>query len=226
MKELAQREFCKNVAPHFQFANLDSLKPSSESILSLDKQAGVIAYMKTHPSQGYAFAGPAGTGKTTFSVALYREAIDTEWVRFQDYSPELEWTARHKWHRRYGQGPVWRIAAKTLMDEFHARAMSREDESGKPAPEPTVTRKRILEMRAHGFRPSLCLEEIDKIHWSEFKNNALFEVIDGLYENDGQLVLNTNLRMNEFFAQFGGVAEPLARRIGSMCKVYDFFGGK
>jgi hypothetical protein len=41
---------------------------------------------------------------------------------------------------------------------------------------------------------------MDKTTLTKFKLDSLFEVIDAIYENNGQLVLNTNMTMGEFEA--------------------------
>jgi DNA replication protein DnaC len=60
--------------------------------------------------------------------------------------------------------------------------------------------------------------------WSELKTNSLFEVLDAVYENQGQLTFNTNQTLAQFGAMFGPTAGPaIVRRVGEMCKVYDLF---
>lgn len=131
------------------------------------------------------------------------------------------------WNRGdYRMECVWRVSAKTLLDEFVAESISKEAENGKPI-EPRVNRNKIIRATKAGYRPCLFLEEIDKVRYSAFKVNALFEVIDAIYENNGQLVLNTNLPLGKFAIVFGDESGPaLARRITEVCKVYDLFPGE
>jgi DNA replication protein DnaC len=66
----------------------------------------------------------------------------------------------------------------------------------------------------------LFLEEIDKVKLTDSRVGNLFEVVDALYENMGQLVINSNLTPEEFQSQFGS---EFARRISEMCKVVNLF---
>lgn len=125
----------------------------------------------------------------------------------------------------YDKGFCWRISAKQLLEEIHDYSVNRNryDEEGNfvsGAPMPTVTREKILKAVKLGFRPRLFLEEIDKIKGTETRFNNLFEIVDTLYEAQGQLVLNTNMTMAEFSAAYGAAFE---RRIAEMCNVKDLF---
>ena len=98
----------------------------------------------------------------------------------------------------------------------------------KEAPEPDVTRRRIEVAVANRRNPILVLEEFDKVKMSEFKADAIFDVIDALYEAKGQLVLTTNLTMTEYEGLFHGdpslrvTGEALTRRIRELCNVRDY----
>ena len=75
-----------------------------------------------------------------------------------------------------------------------------------------------------GYRPSLFLEEIDKVSYTKFKTDCLFELFDAIYENNGQLVFNTNLTPVEFEEQFGCKDGPaIIRRIAETSNMYNFF---
>jgi hypothetical protein len=70
----------------------------------------------------------------------------------------------------------------------------------------------------------LFLEEIDKIAYQKFKTDTLFELVDAMYENNGQLVFNTNLTLAEFEAQFHPPNGPaFTRRIGEQAEIKNFF---
>jgi DNA replication protein DnaC len=90
------------------------------------------------------------------------------------------------------------------------------------ASEPEITRKKIRKAEAAGLKPRLFLEEIDKTKSTKFKLDSLFEVIDGIYENKGQLVISSNLTLSEFTETFG---PEFARRVAEMCNVVNFFEG-
>jgi hypothetical protein len=207
-------DWSKRVPVKYRSVSLTSLKSSGQSTLSPGLQTEMIAELRTKPDASYAFFGPAGTSKTTYSIALFRDAL------FED-------SRQHFSKGNWGHYPsCWRITAKQLLDEFHALSthQDRYDDEGNfiaGAKEPTVTRRRIDQAVQRGYRPRLFLEEIDKIKGTEFRLNTLFEVIDGLYEQKGQLVVNTNMTTEEFSSAFGAALE---RRIVEMCVVKDFFG--
>ena len=199
-----------NVPLHDRHIFLENLEPSDKSRLKIDRQQEVIEYLQANPSQSYAFFGPAGTSKTTFGVALYENAV---WESVYRYDP--------------CPVPIFRMSAKYLLDEYVVREMDRQN-----APDPTVSRPLILRItkRMNGLvpddqTPRLFMEEIDKVKYSEFKTSSLFEVIDALYEANGQFVCNSNLTPEEFARQFyrPSDAEALVRRIGEMGKIYNFY---
>jgi len=204
------RIIVNNVPLHDRHIFLEHLEPSDKSRLKIDRQQEVIEYLQANPAQSYAFFGPAGTSKTTFGVALYENAVWESVVRF---------TGVHV--------PIFRMSAKYLLDEYVVREMDRQN-----APDPAVSRPLILRItkRMNGTvpddqTPRLFLEEIDKVKYTEFKTSSLFEVIDALYEANGQFVFNSNLTLEEFAKQFyrPSDAEALVRRIGEMGKVYNFY---
>jgi hypothetical protein len=125
---------------------------------------------------------------------------------------------RKNFHDHLDDGTyVWRITAKDLLEQF------RRYECGSTNTQPLVSRRRINSAVKEGRIPHLFLEEIDKVKGTDFKLNSLFEVIDALYEQEGQLVLNSNLTPQEFSIAFGSDIE---RRIAEMCTVVDLFDNK
>jgi DNA replication protein DnaC len=186
------------------------LQPSELSKLKSKKQEQVIKFLQANPTMSYAFFGPAGTSKTTFSVALYENVV---------WDSVAQFTGVHI--------PIFRLSAKSLMDEFVVRETDRQN-----APEPTITRDLIkkISRRMDGTKPDdqttrLFLEEIDKVRYSEFKTASIFEVIDALYEHNGQFVFTSNLTVGDFSKQFfrPSDAEAVIRRIGEMGRVFDFY---
>jgi DNA replication protein DnaC len=201
--------FHKNVPLRYREIRLQALQPSDKSALSLEQQADIIKLIQAKPGAGYAFFGPPGTSKTTFCVALYERTLRARIERVG---------VRTRFHDHHDNGTyVWRITAKELLDQF------RRYECGSSDVQPLVTRRRINSAITEGRSPRLFLEEIDKVKGTDFKLNALFEVIDALYEQQGQLVLNSNFTPQEFSLAFGSDIE---RRITEMCTVVDFFENK
>jgi DNA replication protein DnaC len=186
---------------------LETLTPSKKSRVPLDQQAEIVNKLRADPTKSYAFFGPAGTGKTTFGVALYEQALESNpKACLGIYTPH-----------------IWRASAKLLMEEFVAYATSKEVD-GKTAKEPRVNRRIVTTAVKNGLVPRLFLEEIDKVTYTEFKSNCMFELFDAIYENKGQLVFNSNLTPGEFVKQFGPINGPtIKRRIEETMKVYNFY---
>jgi predicted ATPase len=67
-----------------------------------------------------------------------------------------------------------------------------------------------------GYRPCLFLDEIDKISPSEFKMNRLMQLVDAVYEAEGQLVATSNKTLTELISKWGeNEAGTVLRRIGA-----------
>jgi DNA replication protein DnaC len=165
-----------------------------------------------NPFTGYAFFGPAGWCKTTFSVMLFYLALEraTPYL-IDDHFQRIKF--------------LWRTDAKTIGDQHHAFQMqfTKLNELGQEEAvvnEPDVTVDRILRAAKKGLPVGLFLEEIDKVKPTDFKRNLLFEIINTLYENNGQLVLCSNSKFSEFRERLG---PEFARRVIEMCTVQDNF---
>jgi hypothetical protein len=201
------RTYQENVPAHDQHIFMTSLAPSSLSGLSLKKQQEEIAILKAKPLESHAFFGPAGTSKTTFCVALYERGV---WNAVQN-----EYVIG---------GSIWRKSTKQLMEQHVDYARRGFDQ---PAEEPSINRRRINRIAQNGHRPCLFLEEIDKVMYTKFKADTLFELIDAIYENNGQLVFNSNLTMATFIKQFDKEAketgEAIVRRIAETMNVHNYF---
>lgn len=213
-----------NIPSRFRFVDLKTLMPSDKSRLPPKRQEEILAKLRANPTESYAFFGPAGTGKTTYSVALYRDAMRgfCKLLGGREHYLQLDYRCRY-------DIPVWHVSAKTLLDDF-VRESCGETENAKPDGKrihPVVNRAKIRQAVDRGFRPCLFLEEIDKVKYTEFKANALFDLVDGIYESAGQLVFDTNLTPAGLAAKFGTdvdaeVVSALFRRIAAG-NIYDFF---
>jgi hypothetical protein len=69
--------FCDYIPEHYLRVSLHDLAPSSFSKLSIARQESEIAFIREHKEDGFFFLGPAGSSKTTFAIALYRDALTT-----------------------------------------------------------------------------------------------------------------------------------------------------
>ncbi len=194
------------IPPHDRHIKLGTLEPSNKSQLSLEKQAAVIAELRANPDRSYAFFGSAGTSKTTFCAALCHRAI-VRWANAYApaslFDPSILGLAKRRC-------PIWRVSAKTLLEDFVRDSMHEEDERGARI-HPAVDRAKIAAVRSAGQIPRLFIEEIDKVKYTEFKINALFELFDAIYEQEGQIVFNTNLPLEQFAGQFGSERRTCVR---------------
>jgi hypothetical protein len=213
------------IPQHDLFVQLATLQSSDKSQLPSEKQTAVLAELRTNPDGSYAFFGPAGCSKTTFCVALYRRRL-------------VNWASNHPVRRfesdKWGGDtlvaakracPIWRVSAKALLEDFVKESMHETHDGTATGGRirPAVNRKDIAR---YGKEGALFIEEIDKVKYTEYKVNALFEVIDACYENGTQLVFNTNLTPEKFAALFGPEVGPaIARRVVEHCEVYNFFEG-
>ncbi len=117
---------------------------------------------------------------------------------------------------------VWRIEAHTLLQQ-HVDWVTRSTdvatinpvtglEELRAATPPLVTKEKIIAASRAGFRCVLCLDEFDKIALSTFKLNTLFDLLDTLYANDGQIIIGSNKRREDLIAQLGPSVGPATIR--------------
>jgi hypothetical protein len=181
----------------YRWVRLSKLEPSEESRLPTEFQLEKIEFLQKNPGLSYLFSGPASTGKTVFSMALLRFAINS-WVSLG----------------AKGKPPVWRINASLLLKQAHMEVMDRPDGEGKEI-RPLVDGAMIRECAQLGQIPHPFLEEIDKMpKLTDFRADFLFSVFDAIYECDGQIVMSSNktsAQLRELFGPING--EAFMRRI-------------
>jgi hypothetical protein len=204
------------VPPAYRWCILSKLKPCEETstIVSVAQQQTILDMLRAEPEESYMFFGPPHAGKTVWTTALY---IQNLWLHY----------IRDGGNDRYtpckGRSPIRRITAKKMLDQHTDYAMRRyekDDDGLSVVDEPDVNAEKIVKLRHNGVRFKLYLEEIDKIAQTDARRNNLFEIINTLHEQEGVLVLNSNLRPEEFAVQFG---EDFAWRIGKKCKTINLF---
>jgi hypothetical protein len=221
--------FTNNVGSRYQERSLAELKPSEKSRLSIESQQKFYDQLRTKPDDSYAFFGPVGTSKTAMVCALYRHQLSTYlaniWKEHCDRDSCIDIRTRFVRRTNASELPVWRIEAKKLLLQHHDFAINRPvtNEAGEEmggAPEPAVTTRRIKKF-AHGHKKvHLFLEEIDKVELTKARRDILFEIVNAVYEEEGQLVINTNLTKEEFADVYGA---EFVRRIKEMCTVKDLY---
>lgn len=224
MKLIAALVAC-SIPQHDLFVKLGTIQSCDKSQLASKRQDAVLGELRANPDASYAFFGPAGTSKTTLCIALYRRRL-VNWASNRSV-PRFEAHSRVGVHDTLTVArvacPIWRVSAKALLEDFVKESMHETHDGTATGGRihPVVNREKIAR---YGKEGALFIEEIDKVKYTEFKVNALFELVDACYENGTQLVFNTNLTPEKFAALFGPEVGPaIARRVVEHCRVYNFF---
>jgi hypothetical protein len=71
-----------------------------------------------------------------------------------------------------------------------------------------------------GLRPHLFIEEWDKVGLTDFRRETLFDILDAMYQVNGQLVITSNLTWPDFCATFGETNWRLGK-ICNICRIED-----
>jgi len=187
---------------------LGALEPSDRSILDPSMQARIIFELQENPFRSYLFSGPAGTGKTVWSTALFSKAL-------------YDW-AIHTWDRDITTEAVWRVNVADYFQQEHDYMWQTQrvstnmgDERLEPAKEPVVNKRKIRAARKAGLVPRIFLEEIDKTpRLTPQRSSDLFGLINECYEQEGQIVVNTNKTSAQLIEHLGSDnGEAIVRRI-------------
>jgi DNA replication protein DnaC len=201
--EYFSQKFFLAVPPRYQGCIFSQLEPSPKSRVPLQRQQEIMDDLRAQSDQSVAFFGPPGTSKTTWMTAMYAQMCWWESGQSLATTGSL----------------VYRYTTKALLEQF-TQWQTRTGKEDEFIPAPRMSRERIEKVSRLGAKMHLFLEEIDKVKLTDSRVGNLFEVVDALYENMGQLVINSNLTPEEFQSQFGS---EFARRISEMCKVVNLF---
>ena len=185
-------------------------------VVSLEKQQTIIDSLRRDPECGWMFFGPPHAGKMVWTTALYAHNL----FRFFMGTRVSADTDRTKVNDRLA---VWRIKAKALLDQYAEWSMKRFDKDPYGdycAVEPDITPEKIRKYRRLGVRSKLYLEELDKVSLTDARANNLFEILDAMHEEEGVVVINSNLRPEEFTERFG---EQFTWRLAANGKVINLF---
>lgn len=203
------RTYFQTVPPAYRHCVLRKLEPSKKSIVPTERQAEIIAMLKKEPERGYAFFAPPKAGKTVWSVALYAEML----YRYHIYD---------NGSLRF---PVRRTTVKYLLDQHSdynvCRKNSEWTEVDRRHNAPDVTADKIRDVSKNGRKYRLFLDDMNGWDVTATSMGTLSEVLNTLEENEGQLVVASNLTIAEFKSKYG---EALFWRIAKLCKIVDLFG--
>ncbi|MGB7437445.1 MAG: hypothetical protein WBR26_22865 [Candidatus Acidiferrum sp.] len=197
-----------NVPPAYRHCVLRTLEPFVEAVVSADRQAEIIAMLKNNPDKGYAFFGPPKAGKTVWTYALYAEML-------------------YRYHMNDNGSmrvPVRRTTTKRMLDQHSDYNVCRKNpewtEVDRIVNAPDVTADKIRDVSKTGRKYRLFLDDMKGWDVSATSIGTLSEVLNTLEENEGQLVVATNLTIAEFKSKYG---EALFWRISKLCTVVDLF---
>jgi len=213
-----KREY--GIREHDLDLRLKDLKPYDGSPVPLQKQQQIIDAVRSRINEGWAFFGLPGVGKTTLATGLFHQAA---MCRLLD---------EHNAGCRVLPASLWRITARALCQQAQDRATHSADPGGEDfmfadpaelarAQRKIVSRERIE--RAANFelsqqerlRPSLFIEEWDKVGLTDFRRETPFDILDAMYTSNGQLVITSNLSWADFCATFG----ETSWRVGKICNI-------
>jgi hypothetical protein len=187
------------VAARDSWARIDALEvcdDPTKCVAPADLQRRTIHALRAAPSRSLAFFGPSGFAKTTYLAALWHHAVT----------------------KSQGRGCYYTLMCDLVRD-LRDFELGRDDS-------PYLSRQVIREAAEQGQRPSVFLDEFDKVNATDFVRNAIHELIDEIYGIDRgtpegvQLVIATNFDRDEFTNIWGS---SILRRIEAVCTPFDFF---
>jgi hypothetical protein len=182
------------VAIEWQGVTLEGLQPNAEkSDMDMGRQATVIAAIKAEPDSSYLFYGESGAGKTLYSMALFRKALE-------------DWAATGM-----PDCPIWYYSATALLAQAHEHVMDVEQ------PALNINRYIISKRRDEGQVPKLFLSEIDKADLTTpFRRKTIFELVDAIKEAGGATIMTSNLGPAALAQVWGEqYGEPMLRRFSA-----------
>jgi DNA replication protein DnaC len=183
------------IPQRFEHFRVSALEPSEASQAKVEDQAKWISALQESPTGNFIMCGPPGVGKSTYAAALL---IDASW--------RCNSSTRSKYERLPS---IWRVSAYELVRR-HQEVMIYNGPS-KECPSEMLTEALIKQAKAAGYRPVLCVEEIDKIRSSESASLFVTSLINTVHEADGQIIATTNLRPLALVKHLG--SEAIWRRL-------------
>ena len=189
------------VPSRFRPVSLSNLAPQRDLAISEDRQAVIISALRANPTDSYLMIGKPNTGKTHLMIALYRAALTRSIV---------QQLAKNDVCRS-----VWRVNATLLMNQTVEWSLQHVKKFKDSKKEQVGTTKKIDLAVKHGYKPCLYLDELDKVAVTDFKLSGVCDIIDRVYEAEGQVVATMNKTAEELAAKWGtNEAGTILRRIG------------
>jgi hypothetical protein len=201
----------RQVPRDFRSVRLSTLEPIPGITSSVPLQADIIKTVQANPHGSFFLFGPPGSGKTHIATALYRTSVEG-WAR--------------QWYALDGKrDAVWRTSTSVLLEE--TARWDNKSASDRPVDKPVVIIEEIQRAFTDGYHVALFLDEIDKISPTDYKLNKLFQLVDLVWSNGGQLVATANKGMFDLSARWGAdIAGSIIRRIADPKRGAALFFGQ
>lgn len=160
-------------------------------------QKTIIPVMKANPFESYFIAGKTGKGKTLMMWSLYREAVMND-------------------------KKVIACTLTELLNEYKAFIQASINNQ-----ELIYPRISAGDLRQNHTRFSIFLDDIDKAKPTEYAMEQLFELANAIYEFGHQVVVTTNLRLEDLQKHFERADErfggAIVRRLTSNAHICEMF---
>jgi hypothetical protein len=196
----------------FRGVRLSNLIPDSvSSALAPDQQARYIQQFQQHPTSNYFMAGPTGTGKSHFGVALLFHAVD-QWSLAWERDPILD-----------EQSIFWVEDTGRLLDSMQDYKTHRYDTPATVKP-PIIQVEEITRLAALGYRVVVVLDELDKFSPTGPRLDHLRQLTDAVYMGGGQMISMSNISGPDLLEKWKTFSsgEPVYRRLLEQGLYLDF----
>lgn len=181
--------------PRFNWVYYGDLHPAEEPEkvgISRQRQQLLIDQIKKGDLDGHSvmISGPSRAGKTVLTCALLTRMVDVYYmnvVRERAIDPKVQD------FRNAAEPPIFRFSANQWLTQYHEWSTHSFDSWRARPEEPQPNQRSLRRYWNADFTPVLLLEEIDKFSVTDARINALFSVIDTVYESSGMIISTSNL---------------------------------
>jgi hypothetical protein len=202
----------REIVPHrFRNAFFRNLASDPQNKMTKTMQDEIITELRAHPDDSMLIYGPAGTGKTHFSLALLEKAV-AAWAKQNFY----------KLPGASAERSIFRVSTKTWVDEMFAyKYADFKEEDGRPP----IPKLNVNVIRALAKNPNVHIfvifDEIDKFGGTDARLIELFEIVNLLSEVGAQIIATSNQSPEQIKRRWKNSehTDPILRRF------YDNTGG-
>ena len=192
----------QNVSERFTSANLDTITPCGALAVPTDKQAKAIQIAQAHPDDSFLLVGPPDSGKTYLAYALLRRAA-RKWANTQ-------------MERGTCDRSIWAVQVPGHLRAMNDWYTHRYDDNDYTPARPSLMPDSIQRMAAKGLTPVLLADEMDKFNPSGARLENLQEIVNQVYQHNGQLIGTCNASPDQLAAKWGeDMAGTILRRFFS-----------